>query len=255
MDLMLRGKVALVTGGSRGLGAAVCRALAAEGAGVAVNYASSREKAEAVADALKRDFSVPAAAIGADVSDEAQAEALFDEAARRLGVVDILVNNAGICPVVNIVDLEFSQWRRVMGANLDSVFLCSRAFARRLIEAGRPGRIVNIVSQAAFNGSKRGKTPYSASKGAVVSFTVSFAKEVARHGILVNAVAPGMMDTDMVAQTLEIPGEREKYAAAIPLGRLGAVEEVARMVAFLAGDAASYSTGGVFDVTGGMMSR
>lgn len=251
----IRGKVALVTGGSRGLGAAICRALAAEGASVAVNYASAREKAEAVAAELTQQHGVKAAVFGADVTDETQVCSLFDRVEVELGPVDILVNNAGICPVVSIVDTEFEEWQQVLRSNVDSVFLCSREFARRRIALGQGGRIVNIVSQAAYNGSKRGKTPYSASKGAVVSFTVSFAKEVAKDGIYVNAVAPGMMDTDMVAETLALPHEREKYNASIPLGRLGTVEEVARMVTFLCAETASYSTGGVFDATGGLMSR
>lgn len=255
MNLNLKGKTALVTGGSRGLGAAICRSLAREGANIVVNYQSSVEKANAIKDMLMREFSVQALAIQADVSDEKQVDVLFDQAQKRFESVDILVNNAGICPVINIVDTPFSEWKRVMQCNVDSVFLCSRAFARALIEKGMPGHIVNIVSQAAFNGSKRGKTPYSTSKGAAVSFTVSFAKEVAKHGIYVNAVAPGMMDTDMVAETLALPDEREKYNASIPLGRLGTVDEIARMVAFLSSDAASYSTGGVFDATGGIMSR
>lgn len=117
------------------------------------------------------------------------------------------------------------------------------------------GRIVNIASQAAFNGAKRGKTPYSASKGAVVSFTISFAKEVAKYGIYVNSVAPGMMLTDLTRVTLEQENEIEKYNASITLGRLGELDETALAVLFLASDAASYSTGTVLDVSGGIMSR
>ncbi len=224
MDLMLRGKVALVTGGSRGLGAAVCRALAAEGAGVAVNYASSREKAEAVADALARDFAVPSIALGADVSDEAQVESLFERAALGLGGVDILVNNAGICPVADIVDLEFSEWRRVMAANLDSVFLCSRALAPAAHRKGppRPHR-QHRVARRRSTAQSAARRPIPRPRARRCPSPYPSPRRFARHGILVNAVAPGLMDTDMVPRRWAMPGEREKYGAAIPLGRLGTV--------------------------------
>lgn len=255
MELNLRGKTAIVTGGSRGLGASICRALAQEGANIIVNCTSNLDKAVAVANEISLGFGVKAKAVQADVSSEADVVRLFAETRESLGEADILINNAGICPIRMIVDTEFEEWKRVMAVNTDSVFLTCREFARRCILTGRPGRIVNIVSQAAFNGSKNGKTPYSCSKGGVVSFTVSFAKEVARYNIYVNAIAPGMMLSDMTRVSLETPSDIEKYNASIPVGRLGDPYEIARAVLFLASDAASYSTGSVFDATGGIMSR
>jgi 3-oxoacyl-[acyl-carrier protein] reductase len=258
MDLKLKGKKAIVTGGARGLGEGICRTLAREGAEVVVNYAhaSSDERAAAVAAGLGSDFGVFSCVCRADVSGEKGVTLLFDAAERAFGSpADILVNNAGICPVVNIAETSFETWKEVMGINADSVFLTCREFIRRAVPKGRGGRIVNIASQAAYNGSKNGKTHYAASKGAVVSFTVSLAKEVAKHGIYVNAVLPGMLLTELTRATLTDEEAVKKYSAALTLGRLGEPSEVADLVAFLASDLASYSTGGAYDVTGGMMSR
>ncbi|GHV73562.1 3-oxoacyl-[acyl-carrier-protein] reductase FabG [Spirochaetia bacterium] len=258
MDLKLKGKTAIVTGAARGVGVGIARVLAREGADVLVNYAhaGSEVTAQAVADALVKDFGVRAFIFCADVSRETDVKALFDAAENFFGgPVHILVNNAGICPVVNIVDTSFETWKEVMDVNVDSVFLGCREFIRRAIPRNIGGRIVNIASQAAFNGSKNGKTHYSASKGAVVSFSISLAKEVAKHSIYVNAVCPGMLLTDNTKKTLTDEAAIQKYTSALALGRLEQPGEVGEMVAFLASDAASYSTGGVFDVTGGMMSR
>ena len=255
MNLNLQGKVAIVTGGSRGLGASICQALAQEGANIAVNYATSADKAEGVVNEIVKGYGIKAIAIQADVSCESDVVRLFSKTRDSLGPVDILINNAGICPVRMIVDTDFEEWKRVMEVNVNSMFLTCREFARRNIQSGKPGRIVNIVSQAAFNGSKNGKTPYSCSKGAEVSFTISFAKEVARYGIYVNAIAPGMMCTDLTRASLETESDIEKYNSAIPIGRLGNPCEIADAIVFLASNVASYSTGSVFDATGGIMSR
>ena len=256
MELNLGGKFAIVTGASRGLGAALCQGLAKEGVHLLLNYVSNTAKAESVAENLRQAYGVRVELFQADVTDEAQVEAMFAHAEAVFHRhPHILVNNAGICPVVDVVDMDYADWKRVMDINFNSAFLTCRTFARRCIAAKTGGRIVNVASQAAFNGSKRGKTHYASSKGAMVSFTISFAKEVARHGIFVNAVLPGMLDTDLTRETLEIPGEKEKYGAAITLGRIGELAEVATMVAFLASEQASYSTGGMFDITGGMLSR
>lgn len=255
MELQLHGKTAVVTGGSRGLGAAICEALAREGAHVAVNYCENSEKAQALVDRILRRAAGKAYAIQADVSREDDVAKLFSETEKHFGPADILVNNAGICPVRMIVDTDFSEWKRVMEINVDATFLTCREFARRCIRDGRPGRIVNIVSQAAFNGSKNGKTPYACSKGAEVSFTVSFAKEAAKYGIQVNAVAPGMIATDLTQISLKDPADYARYNSSIPAGRLGEPEEIADAVVFLASAASLYCTGSVLDVTGGMIGR
>lgn len=258
MDLRLKGKKAIVTGGARGLGAGICRSLAREGVDVAVNYAhtGSDERAGAVAGELKTEYGVNALSCRADVSREGEVAALFDTAETAFGgPVDILVNNAGVCPVINIVDTSYETWREVMDINVDAVFLTCRELARRNIPRNHGGRIINIASQAAYNGSKNGKTHYSASKGAVVSFGVSFAKEVAQYGIYINTVLPGMLLTELTRITLTDEDAVKKYTSALTLGRLGEITEVGNMVAFLASDVVSYSTGAVFDITGGMMSR
>ena len=258
MDLKLKGKKAIVTGSSRGLGAGIARVLAREGVDVLVNYANpgSEEKARVVSENLVRDFGVKSRAFRSDVTKEEEIEPLFDAAEKALeGPVTILVNNAGICPHVNIVDSDFKSWKDCMAVNVDSIFLCCREFLKRTIPRNRGGRIINIASQAAFNGSKNGKTHYSASKGAVVSFGISLAKEVARYNIFVNTICPGMLLTELTSLTLTDEEAVKKYSENLLLGRLEEVSEVGEMAAYLASDISSYSTGAVYDVTGGMMSR
>ncbi len=253
MDLHLRDKVALVTGASHGLGKAIALEFAAEGARVAVNFRRDPARAEAVVREIENRFGVEALAVQADVAREAEVEAMFGQVVERFGRVDVLVNNAAICPTCPVKDMTAHQWMETLQVNLTGTFFASRAMVRHLIGAGRPGRIVNISSQAAFRGSTTGHAPYDASKGGIVSFTVALAREVAPYGICVNAVAPGMMFTDMTAKVLtENP---EKYKARIPLGRIADTSEVAKVVVFLASDAASYMTGATVDVSGGMLMR
>ncbi|GHV85245.1 3-oxoacyl-[acyl-carrier-protein] reductase FabG [Spirochaetia bacterium] len=258
MDLNLKGKKAIITGASRGLGAGIARVFAREGVDVLINYAheGSTEKANAVAKELINKYGVKSKVFRADVTQEAEIAPLFDAAEEALGgPVTILINNAGICPHVNIVDSDFKSWKDCMAANVDSMFLCCREFLKRTIPRNTGGRIINIASQAAFNGSKNGKTHYSTSKGAVVSFGISLAKETAKYNIFVNTLCPGMLLTELTAVTLTDEEAIKKYNQNLLLGRLEEVSEVGEMAAFLVSDAASYSTGAVFDVTGGMMSR
>jgi len=253
MDLHLADKVALVTGGAVGLGKTTVLGLAAEGAKVVVNDYARIGEAEALADEIRRRHGVDALAIRADVGSESDVEAMFAAILRRFAHLDILINNAALCPTCDVKDLSEAEWSRTVRVNLTGTFLCSRAMVRQLIAAGRPGRIVNVASQAAFRGSTTGHAPYDASKGGIVSLTVSMAREVARCGIAVNAVAPGMMLTEMTAKTLE--ANREKYLARIPLGRIGNTSEIADVILFLASDQASYMTGATVDVSGGMLMR
>jgi 3-oxoacyl-[acyl-carrier protein] reductase len=252
MDLHLKGKVALVTGGSRGLGRAIALALAAEGAGVAVNYRESADKARAVADEIAKAGG-RAVAVRADIAREAEVVAMFDEIEKALGPVEVLVNNAAYCPVVPTTQITAEEWDRALQVNVTGTFLCSREMIRRLLALGRKGRIVNVSSQAAFRGSESGKSAYDASKGAIVAFTVSLAREMAKKGIAVNAVAPGLMYTEMLAPYVD--AAPEKFNSRLPIGRLGRPEEVADVVAFLASDRASFMTGATVDVSGGMLMR
>jgi 3-oxoacyl-[acyl-carrier protein] reductase len=253
MDLELRNKVALVTGGSHGLGRAISLALAAEGARVAINYHRNPEKAETLATEIRREYGVEALPVAADMAEEAHVGPMFDTIQSTLGVVEILVNNAAVCPTCPVKDMTLDQWRATLDVNLTGTFLASREMVRRLLAAERKGRIVNISSQAAFRGSTTGHAPYDASKGGMVSFTVALARELATQGIAVNAVAPGMMRTEMTAQTLD--ANQEKYLARIPLRRIGDTAEIAHVVAFLASERASYMTGATVDVSGGMLMR
>ncbi len=260
MDLQLKDKVALVTGGSRGLGKVVCLSLAAEGAKVAVNcYRNAEEgvdlteEARAVAEEIAKTYGTEALVLPGDVTDEADVRDMFDRIEAQLGPADVLVNNAAICPTCQVRDMTAEVWRRTVDVNLTGTFLTSRELVRRLLDADRTGRIVNVSSQAAFRGSTTGHAPYDASKGGIVSLTVALAREVAAEGIAVNAVAPGMIFTEMTAKT--ITANKEKYLARIPLRRIAEASEVADVILFLASDAASYMTGATVDVTGGMLMR
>ena len=253
MDLHLKDKVALVTGGSHGLGKAICLGLAAEGARVAVNYRRNPGKAAAVVAQIAGTYGVRASAVLGDVSKEADVIEMFRRIEEDLGPVDVLVNNAAVCPTCQVKDMTEKEWSHTLGVNLTGTFLTSREMVRHLLAAGRTGRIVNVSSQAAFRGSTTGHAPYDASKGGMVSFTVSLAREVAAEGIAVNAVAPGMMYTEMTAKTLE--ANKEKYLARIPLRRIGDPAEITDAIVFLASDRASYMTGATVDVSGGMLMR
>ncbi len=256
MDLNLKNKVAIVTGAAQGLGKSIAVGLAEEGVNIVVNYypsESDKEKAAATVAELKETFGVDAIAIAADVSKEEDVIALFDGATKQFGDVDILVNNAGICPTSFVADMPAEMFIATINVNLIGTFLTSREMTKRLLAADKTGKIINVASQAAFNGSATGKAHYAASKGGVVAFTVSLAKELASKGICVNAIAPGLVKTEMVAETLEV--NKERYAKSIPLGRPAEPEEVCSTVTFLASEKANYITGATYDVSGGVLMR
>jgi 3-oxoacyl-[acyl-carrier protein] reductase len=253
MDLELRNKVALVTGGSRGLGRAVCLGLAAEGARVMVNFRRDEQLARTLAEELCALSGVPAVVVAGDVSLSADVTRMFDECEKQLGAIDILVNNAGIWPTALVKDLSEEAWDRTLAINLKGSFLTCREAVRRWLAAQRGGRIVNVVSPAAFVGSTTGHADYAASKAGLVNLTVSLAREVAAQGIFVNAVAPGMMYTEMAQEALQ---ENEAhYMQRIPLRRIGDPQEIADTIVFLASARASYTTGATVDVSGGMLMR
>ena len=260
MDLNLTDRVAIVTGGSRGLGRAICQGLAAEGAKVAINYLRDKEagidlgdEAAELAGQLRSDYAVDAVPIAGDVSQTSDVDQLFVEAERQLGPVEILVNNAGIWPTALAHEIAKSEFDRVLEVNLVGPFLTCKEAVRRWLDNGCQGRIVNITSPAAFQGSTTGHAHYAASKAGLVSFSVSLAREVAPQGIRVNLVAPGMTRTPMAREALK-KGEQH-YIDRIPLRRIAEPHDIANVVVFLASDCAGYMTGATVDVTGGMLMR
>jgi 3-oxoacyl-[acyl-carrier protein] reductase len=220
---------------------------------VAVNYRRNPEMAEAVVADINQRYGVEAFAVAGDVSKEPDVLELFRRIEARFFQVDLLVNNAAVCPTCYVKDMTEAEWNQTLQTNLTGTFLTCREMVRRLLAAGRTGRIVNVSSQAAFRGSTTGHAPYDASKGGMISFTVSLAREVAPHGIAVNAVAPGMMFTEMTAKTLR--ANEAKYLARIPLNRIAQTREIADVIVFLASERASYMTGATVDVSGGMLMR
>ncbi|MHC5053668.1 MAG: SDR family NAD(P)-dependent oxidoreductase [Planctomycetota bacterium] len=253
MELNIKDKVALVTGGSRGIGATICRALAAEGVKVAVGYNRKADLAEKVTKGIKDAFGVNAVAFQGDLADESAVVATFDVVEKALGPVDTLVNNAAYCPKGPIDSYTVEDWEYTFRVNVTGAFVASREFIKRLRARKAKGKIVNIASQAAFLGSTSGHLPYDSSKGALVSMTRAIAREVAKEGTNVNAVAPGMVMTEMVAKIWE--ERKEQYLSRIPMYRIAQPEEIANIVVFLASDAASYMTGTTLDATGGQLMR
>ena len=252
MKLDLQGKVALVTGGSRGIGAAICRALAAEGVRVGVDYSSHADEAAAVVASIEQAGG-EAVALKGNLERAEEVLALFDALEKRFGPVDILVNNAAYCPGGAIDSYTVEEWEKTFRINVTGTFVACKEHVRRLLAADRKGKIVNLVSQAAFLGSTSGHLPYDSSKGAVVSMTRAIAREVAKAGINVNAVAPGMVRTEMVAAKLA--ANLSHYLSRIPLNRVAEPEDVANAVTFLASAASDYMTGTTLDLTGGLMMR
>ena len=244
---VLAGKKALVTGGSRGIGKATALALAEAGAAVAINYQHSAEAADEVCRAVDH-FGVRANVYRADVSREDEAKAMIDAVTKDFGAIDILVNNAGITRDKSFLKMTRIMWDEVLGVNLNGVFHVTRLLLPAMVEAGW-GRVINMTSIVGQTGNF-GQANYAVSKGGLIAFTMTLAREVARKGVTVNAVAPGFIETDMT---------KDMTAAALsavtsmtPMGRLGKPEEVAAAVRFLASPQASYITGQVIPVNGGM---
>ena len=247
MSKMLEGKVALVTGGSRGIGAAIARALAKDGADVAISYAASKDRAEAVVEELK-GFGVRAKAFQADQANTDEVSGLVAAVVSHFGRVDILVNNAGVCVMGQVHDRANSvgELDRMFDVNVHGVATAVRAVAPLMADGGR---IISIGSIAGEMSPWAGMADYSATKGAVSAYTRGWARDLGPRGITVNTVQPGPIDTDMSPKDNELA---ETLSASTALGRYGTADEVAAAVAFLAGPQASYITGATLNVDGGI---
>lgn len=245
MAIDLSGKVGLVTGGSRGIGKAIARRLAGAGAKVALVDVVDPDELRKVAD----EIGGGAIAVQANVTDEDEVAEAVSQVEAALGPIDVLVNNAGITRDGLLVRMSLENWGAVLDVNLKGVFIVTKAVARGMMKR-RSGRVVNIASVVGITGNA-GQANYSASKAGVIGFTKTVAKEMARRNVLVNAVAPGFIDTDMTRALPE--AAREMLLKLIPLGRLGGPDDVANAVLFLSCDLSSYVTGQVVVVDGGMV--
>jgi 3-oxoacyl-[acyl-carrier protein] reductase len=247
MGLSHPGRVIAVTGGSRGIGRAIARRLAAEGAHVVFTYVKGAAPAQNTLEAIK-EAGGSAEALQLEVADFAAAQSFFKDLVDRHGRLDGLVNNAGITADNLLLRMKEAEWDRVLEVNLKGAFNCARAAARSMVKA-RGGKIVNVTSVVAVTGNP-GQSNYAASKAGIIGFTRALALELASRTITVNAVAPGFIDTDM---TQSLPAKvREELFTRIPLGRLGDTEEVAALVSFLLSEDANYITGQVIHVNGGL---
>ncbi|GAB0167201.1 3-oxoacyl-[acyl-carrier-protein] reductase [Lysinibacillus sp. CTST325] len=244
----LEGKVAVVTGASRGIGRSIALKLADEGAKVVVNYSGSQAKAEEVVAAIQENGG-EAIAVQASVSKTEEVSALMDVAVKTFGSLDILVNNAGITRDNLLMRMKEDEWDDVLDTNLKGVFLCTKAVTRQMMKQ-RAGRIINISSIVGVAGNA-GQANYVAAKAGVIGLTKTTAKELASRNILVNAIAPGFIETEMTEQLPE--DIKQGMLTQIPLAKLGQPEDIAKAVAFLASDDANYMTGQTLHIDGGMV--
>jgi len=243
----LHGQVAVVTGGSRGIGRAACLLLAQCGADIAFGYRLNQQAAEQVLEEIRRTGRKGIAVQG-DLSRAKDAQLLVTRATESLGRLDILVNNHGIWKDGPIESMSETEWDEMLDVNLKGIFLCTQAAVPVMKRQGR-GRIINLASTAGQRGESL-HSHYAASKGAIISFTKSLGPELCRHGILVNCVAPGWVDTDMSAEALAGP-DRDKILATIPMGRPGSPEEVAAGIVFFASRLGDYCCGEILNINGG----
>ncbi|MBA2534122.1 MAG: SDR family oxidoreductase [Rubrobacter sp.] len=249
--MRLENKVAVVTGSSSGIGAAIALAIAGEGAAVVVNYASHPDAAQSVVEEIESSGG-RSVAVGADVSDPKEVDALVQKATDAFGRLDIMVNNAGLEHKMPFLETPFEVWQKTIAVNLTGAWLGCQAAAKRMVAQGEGGRIIN-VSSVHEDLAMPTNAPYCATKGGVRMLMRTLAVELAPHAITANNIAPGAIETPMDAPLEEHPDQMKQLLSEIPLGRMGKPEEVANLALFLASDDSSYVTGSTLFVDGGMI--
>ena len=253
MDLGLKGKVAIVTGGGTGIGAGICEALAQEGVSVAVNYIVGKDEVEKFASGLSQRFATDCRPFYADVSRAEDLDTMVKNVVDAYGHIDILVNNAGIWPTENIMDMPDASWEKVIAINLNGPFMLCKRVAGHMIEAGIKGSIINLSSKSGITYNTGGHAHYASAKAGINMMTKALARELLSHGIRTNAIAPGMVRTPINEDKWTDPELKKAYEARIPAGRFALPVEIGYLVAFLASEKSFNIVGTVIDVTGGML--
>lgn len=252
MDLNLKGKVAIVTGGGSGLGAGISEVLAEEGVNVIVNYIVDEENVLKFVDTLNATYKTQCTAMYGDISKAEDIDQIINKAIEQYGQIDILVNNAGIWPTDDILEMTDEAWKKVIDINLTGIFLFSKRVAIYMRDKNIRGRIINITSKSGLSYSTGGHGHYASAKAGAIMLTRVMAREISQYGINIVGIAPGMVRTPMNTKQLANGGE-ERYLKRIPVGRISEPREVAYTVAFVASDKADFITGTTLDVTGGML--
>ncbi len=253
MDLALKGKTVLVTGGGAGLGAGICEVFAQEGANLMVNYIANEADAKQFAKTLYNRFGGRHMAIYGDVTNAGDIENMIATAVQEYGHLDVVVNNAGIWPTTLIENMTDEEWKKVIDVNLTGPFMLSKRACVHYKESGTRGRIVNIISKSAFAVNTEAHAHYVSAKGGLVLLTKALAREFSQYGVIVNGVTPGMVRTPLNEDKLSKPEILASYVERIPSGRVSTAQEVGYTVAFLASNKADFINGTCVDVTGGML--
>lgn len=253
MDLNLKGKTAIVTGGGGGLGAGISEILAQEGVNVVVNYLFDEENVFKFVDYLNAKYEARAVAMQGDISIGSDIDNIIKNASCIYGSLDILVNNAGIWPTTPLTEMKDEEWERVIRINLNGPYFFSKRFVDYLLRAGKTGNIVNVTSKSGFAVNSAGHAHYASAKGGINLMTKSFAREYSDKGIIVNAIIPGMVRTPLNIKTLSDPELEKKYLERIPVGKMSDPKDIGAMVAFLVSDKSYITAGSLIDVTGGML--
>ncbi len=253
MELGIKGKVAIITGGTTGIGLATTKLLAQEGCHVLANYFADEDISVKTIEDISSTTKTRCIASYGDISCPKDVIALFDTAIKTFGGVDFIINSAALLTKSLVADMPFEMWQRSTDVNFTGAYLMNKTAVNYFLENKKSGKIVNIVSQSAFNGTDSGHAHYAACKAGVVGLTVSLAKEVSKNGININAIAPGIVATPLTKE--KIAQNTQRYKNTIPIGRISTPEDVANVALFLVSNLSSYIVGATIDVSGGMLMR